>query len=258
MKKCLKIYFATAILLLCTLADASAQGKIYTKRARLEDFPAKTTKIVTGGNSLPELSLREEIITRWRISPFEFCTPSEFEELRTNSSYYFLYFSQSDGIMFLTLAKGGKEDETDSLKKPFEVVSMPIASVGDPSGRELMFMGAFVDIIQNYVEDAMISESTAYNGLKAYNSGKWRDKTVILDSDKVDEVYPTGAENTVLGLVITPTAISRGSYCYKLLISADTNELFYYKRSKYRGSQDNSFTPAEIRKFTSGNGDSSE
>ena len=58
--------------------------------------------------------------------------------------------------------KGGKPDETDQLKKPFEVLRMPIASVDDPTGRELVFMGAFLDIIQRFTEEAMTSDRVAY------------------------------------------------------------------------------------------------
>ena len=61
------------MLILVSALPASGQGKIYTRKMRLADFPTKTTKIVLEGNSFLELTLREEIAVHWRISPFDFC-----------------------------------------------------------------------------------------------------------------------------------------------------------------------------------------
>ena len=138
------------LLLLVTALPASGQGKIYTRKMRLADFPTKTTKIVLEGNSFLELDLREEISVHWRISPFEFCDTEEYGRIRNSSSYYFLTLAQEEGLAFLILSKGGDPEEKDQLKKPFEVIRMPIASVDNPTGRELVFMGAFLDIIQRF------------------------------------------------------------------------------------------------------------
>ena len=70
------------------------------------------------GDSILELALREEVTVHWRISPFEFCSPEEYGQLRSSNNYYFLTLAQEEGIAYLILSKGGKEDETESLRKP--------------------------------------------------------------------------------------------------------------------------------------------
>ena len=249
MKRRLPYLFLTLILLAsCWLAVG--QGKVYTRKLRLADFPAKTTKMVLAGNSFLELTLREEISAHWRISPFEFCTPDEYGRLRSSSDYYFLTLVQEDGIAFLSLSKGGKEDEKDDLKKPFEVVRMPMASMDNPTGRELVFMGAFINIIQQFVEEAMLSDKTAYGGLSATGSLSLKGRTVYLDPDAADEAFLRKEPDALSGLVIAPGASGAGRSCYKMLISADTHELFYYEKSRYRGPSDAAFSDADARRFT--------
>ena len=249
MKNRLLHLFLTVILLMTAL-PTFGQGKIYTRKLRLADFPTKTTKVVLEGNSFLELTLREEIAVHWRISPFEFCDQDEYERLRHSSDYYFLTFAQQEGIAYLTLAKGGKPGEKDQLKQAFEVVRMPMASVDDPTGRELVFMGAFVDIIQRFVEQAMLSDNTAYGGLSASNGVRLKGKTVYLDPDTADEVYQKEDPDALLAITIAPVQVSFDTVCYKMLISADTHELFYYERGRYKGPADGRFTDAEARRFS--------
>lgn len=244
-----KFFLGLALLFICL--SASGQ-KMYTRKARLEDFPTRTLKVVAGGQSLLELCLREEISARWRISPFEFCTLDEYRELREDNGYYFLTLGTLDGIAFLTLDKGGRDDESDNFRKPFEVVRVPIANAVAPSGRELMYMGAFVDIIQAFVEDAMLSDRTAYTGLKWHNTASISGRTVYLDPDEADEMYQAGSTSAAVGLVIAPVATD--GHCYKMLITPDSHELLYFNRARYKDSSDAAFTDAETRQFERRNG----
>ena len=134
---------------------ASAQAQINTKKVKISDFTQKVTKVVLNGNQFFDITFQEEITARWRISPYEFCTLEEFEKLKTNDNYYFLMTTYGQfrketapGLQFLTLVKGGKEAE-NSIGDMLEIVSLPFASAEYPSGRELVFLPAFLDIIQN-------------------------------------------------------------------------------------------------------------
>ncbi len=255
MKSSLKFFLLPLLCALVFCIGAAAQGRLYTRKARLADFPTRTIKVVTGGVSFLELSLQKEITSRWRISPYEFCTYAEYEALATDSSLYFLNVVSDEGVVFLRLTKGGVEDDKDNLKKPFELVRIPIACVDEPNGKELMFMGAFIDILQAFVEDAMVSDKAAYSGLKWYNSRKFSGKKIYLnDPDLVDEKYLSGEEGALVGICIAPTVISFDSRCYKMLISADTHELYYFKSARYDGSRDREFTEREIKKFNRRNG----
>ena len=251
----LKSFALVSALLALFCLSAAGQGKLYTRKARLEDFPTRTVKVVAGGSTFLELAFREEITTRWRISPYEFCTAEDYEALKTDSSLYFLNIASDAGVAFMVLTKGGREDDKDNLKKPFEVVRIPIASIDDPSGKELMFMGAFVDIMQAFVEDAMVSDKAAYAGLKWYNSRKFSGMQICVnDEDRIDTLYLAGSENTLLGITVVPTLVQFGSRCYKMLISADSHELYYFASVKYRGPMDTQFTDKEIKQFEKRNG----
>lgn len=252
MRKFLKIL--TALLLLSISADALAQGRLYTRKAKLEDFPTRTTKVVTSSGSLLDLAFKEEVATRWRISPFEFCTPEEFGALNSDNSLYFLYIGHEDGISYLVLYKGGEEDEDENLKKPFEVARIPISSSSSPSGRELMLIGAAIDIMQAFVEDAMVSEQAAYSGLKWYNGRSLKGKTIYLDPDEADSAYTRGEQDALIGVCVAPHSPEEGKRCFKMLIAADTNELYYFDQARYRGPEDAAFGDSEIKKFGRRNG----
>ena len=97
----LRHLFLTLFLLAATL-PAHGQGKMYTRKLRLADFPTKTTKMVLAGKSFLELALREGIAVHWRISPYEFCSPEDYRRLSSSSSYYFLSLAQETTAAILS------------------------------------------------------------------------------------------------------------------------------------------------------------
>lgn len=232
---------------------AAAQGKVYTRKARLADFPTRTTKVVSAGNSFLDIAFRKEISTRWRISPYEFCTPDYFDSQKENSSLYFLYLGTGEGITFIVLCKGGKEDKENNLGKPFEVARIPICSAGFPSGHELMYMGAFIDILQAYVEDAMVSDKAAYAGMSWFDR-PFQGKTICLDTEMSDELYMQGESDTLISVIVSPEEPGTDNKCYKMLISADTHEMYYFKESPFKKGDEAAFTRREIKQFGRKNG----
>lgn len=138
----------TAVLLVIPVL-CTGQGKFYTKKARLQDFPSKTTKVVISSQSLFELCFREEVSAHWRISPFEFCSVEEYKRLMTDSSYYFLRIAKDKDALLLCLSKGGTAKDPDRSKRPFGVVSVPVG---------FQNLDSRIDEIQDFVERAMESE----------------------------------------------------------------------------------------------------
>ena len=248
MKQRLICVFSAALLLLAGIAAWGQSGKLYTRKVRLGDFPTHTTKVVLEGSSILELALKEETAVHWRISPYEFCSREEYAVLRSSNNYYFLTLERDGGLAWLILSKGGRDDEKESLNKPFEVVRMPIADYEEPSGRELVMMGAFLDIIQAFVEEAMISDRTAYGGLSG-TGGSLQGKTVYLDPDAADGAFLRGEAGALVAIGIAPSQIAFDSHCYKMLISADTHELISYEKARYKGPRDARFTDAEIKRL---------
>ena len=230
-----------------------SQGKIYTKKERMEDFSTRTTKVVVSGESLLAITLRQEVMSHWRISPFEFCTPEEYEKLKADNSLFFLNLVTEDGVAFLSLSRGGKDD-SDMLHKPFEVVRIPFAADGASTGQEFSFMGAIIDVLQRFTEDAIVSDIAGYANLSAYSKSLLKGKTVYLNPTEADKAMEEGTENAVCGIIITPVEPGKKASCYRMLISSDTHELYDYQQKGYKKEQDRYFTESDVKEFEKRNG----
>ena len=260
------------------------QAQIDTKKIRISDFPQKVTKVVLTGNMFYDGSLKNEVASKWRISPYEFCTAKEFETLKSDSNYYFLILTQGQfkkekepGLMFLTLVKGGA-DAASGIDSMLEIVSLPFASAQEPSGREYVFLPSFLDIIQNYTLDAIEKDTNAYIGLSNYTlniakSGKmtlvfsekdlsaevgpkvknlYFDKEVkVLEESEADKYLTSASPNTLVSYVAAPTYPKPGSYCYKMLIDPQTNKLYYFRKHKVSRKVGVGFLEEDIRRIAS-------
>lgn len=279
----MKKYFVTfliASITFCLLAvSASAQIKITTKKMKLSDFLSKTTKVVLTGSSFYDEALKEEVSRHWRISPYEFCSIEEYEKLKGGTDYYFLAIMDSKskkeaepGICVLTVFRGGDEKAEAEENKPLDVASLPFAPSGMPTGRELVFLPALIEIIQQYIDDSLTSDRTAYAGWGFYSKRylKAGDKTILIadddlaeeletdpewesknifikDTDKVDEIFSSGAPGTLISYTVAPNDPQRGAVCYKMLITADTHELYYYSKNQISGSFPAGFLDKDLK-----------
>jgi hypothetical protein len=257
-----------------------AQAQITTKKIKISDFTQKTTKVVLTGNALFDAVLKEEIAARWRIAPYEFCTLQEFNELKNTDSYYFLIstkgqFKTEDepGLQFLTLVKGGTGTK-EGLDQMLEVVSLPVASAEDPSGRELTFLPAFLMIIQQYAQDSSDHDINAYVGLSNYSknlaatasmdvviaeedldskmSQEAKEKyftngVKISDQETTDQMLSATAPNTVISYVAAPTNCKEGFYCYKMLIDTQTYRLCFFRKHRISPRYGAGFTDYDLR-----------
>ncbi|MBR5274263.1 MAG: hypothetical protein IKU33_03365 [Bacteroidales bacterium] len=261
---------------------AGAQAQITTKKVKIEDFTQKVTKVVLNGNPFYDTSFKDEVAARWRISPYEFCTLEEFETLKGNDSYYFLILTQGQfrketapGLQFISLVKGG-EGADKGIGSMLEVVSLPFASAEYPSGRELIFIPAFLDIIQNHTLEAMENDFNAYGGLSntAQKLEKAGNMTIVIseddlnslvtetmpaealeedmlitDEDEADSYMLDDVAGALVSYVVAPSEPVKGSYCYKMLIDAQTHELYYYRRHKISPKAGAGFLPEDIERI---------
>ncbi len=262
---------------------AGAQAQITTKKVKFGDFTEKTTKVVITGNGILETAFKDEIAARWRISPYEFCSLEEFEEIKGSDQYYFLMLTDGQfkkesepGLQFLTIVKGGKGAD-ESIREMLEVVSLPIASVEDPSGREIIFLPAFLDILQDHTLAAMEKDIKAYGGLsnnmanilKTKNfkvvfseddlnevidgdvvEEKFDDDMSIVSEEEADALLSSNAPKTLISYVAAPSEPVLGSYCFKMLIDAETHKLYYYRKQKISEKNGVGFIPEDINRIT--------
>jgi hypothetical protein len=260
MKKLLILMTAALIPLI-----AGAQAQVNTKKIKIADFPQKVTKIVLTGNDFYDLALRDEIAAGWTLSPYEFCTVDEFNTLKHNDNYYFLITADGKfkkenepGLTFITLVKGGK-GASHGIDKMLEIVSIPIASAENPSGREFVFMPAFIDIIQDYTSAAMSKDINGYLGLgsnteslmnaqnmeivfaecdlasdvdRAFRDLNFDSDMIVDDEDNTDRMMESGRPETIVSYVVAPEDPMAGSYCYKMLIHPESHKLYYFRKHK--------------------------
>lgn len=271
-------------LILCLLAgillpsEIFGQAQIYTRKEKLKDITAKTTKVVLNGDEMLNEAIKESVAASWTMSPYEFCSVEEFEKIKTSDKFYFLLVAKGQqrkesepGIDFLTLVKGG-EDASKSINDMLEVVSFPLRSASEPSGREFILLPAFLSIIQEHAQNLTSSEVKAYSTLSAEDTKKLAikqiyfskddfapqvddktieslDQDIIVkeDEDDVDEVFTQGTYNAVISYVIAPTEPVNGSVCYKLLIGADNHKLYWYKKHRISARSGRGFLAGDLR-----------
>lgn len=269
---------ALAIAELLLTTDALGQAQITTRREKLKDFTSKTTKVVLTGDEFLDEAVKESVAATWTVSPYEFCSNEEFQNLKGNADFYFLMVVKGQfrresepGIDMLTLVKGG-EGADKSINDMFEVVSFPLRSTEDPSGREFVLLPAFLKIIQEHTTSLTDTEMKAYSNIGAKDSKRLRIKRIFFwaedfapqvdeqtkrsldedilikeDEDEVDEIFSEGTFNTVVSYVVAPSEPVNGSICYKMLIGSDNHELYYFKKHKITAKSGKGFLSSDIK-----------
>ena len=261
-----------------------SQAQINTKKVKIGDFTQKITKVVLTGNMFYDSILQDEIALRWRISPYEFCTLSEFEELKGNDEYYFLLtvnrkFKKETvpGLKYLTLVKGGPKAEK-GIGAMLEIVSLPIGSAENPSGREADFFPAFLDIIQNFTLEAMEKDVNGYAGLSNYTLNlpdsqdmliafseddlsdeitetfvreTFDQRMTIVTEDVIDKFIADPDVNVIVSYIAAPTDAQNGSYCYKMLIHNQSHKVYYFRKHKIGKKLGVGFLAEDIIRITS-------
>ena len=275
------LYVFTALMMLVFSMDAGAQQRITTKKYKLGDFTSKTTRVVLSGNPITDEMLKEEVARRWRISPYEFCSVDEFERSRTSTLYYFLVIRQdvfrdgTAGISYLSVLKGGKKKTDNPDEKGIDVINVPYSGSPAYAGREAILLPALLDVIQIFIMDAMTSPDAAVAGLGRYNRTNvhgYGKKVLISESDLstasyeavsngwtggeniefvseevADEALQDGRQNTLISYVVAPSTPHLGSWCYKMLISTDTHEIYYFHRHLMTASYDPGFVLRDLK-----------
>ena len=273
--KRLTIFFA----LLAVSTALFAQGKVTTRKHLFADFTDKITKVVMSGNDLLDGALRQEVVDLWTVSPFEFCSPAEYESLKKSDAWYFLLVTagQAKGeeepmVRFLTLEKGGAESG-DNIALRTEVISLPLCPVEGGSGRELVFLPALVKGVQDFAGEAMNSEKTAYSGMNWFNGNfdrkggikriylaredisesvsekdrsKYLDEDMILcDEDEADKAYTDRTYNTLVSYTV-----SAGTWSYKMLVEAGTDTVYYIRKHRIGAKNAPGFLAEDLKRIS--------
>jgi len=266
-------------LLLVSAGLFAQQGKVTTRKHLFSDFTDKITKVVMAGGDVLDGALRQEVVQLWTASPFEFCSAAEYNSLKKSDAYYFLLVTEGQAkgeeepmVRFLTLEKGGAESG-DNIPLRTEVISLPLCPADGSIGREVVFLSAYVKGIQEFALAAMESERTAYSGMNWFNEkydrkggikriylaqedlstavsekdkAKYLDEDIILcEADEADKVYTDKTYNTLVSYTV-----AAGTWCYKLLIEADTDTVYYIRKHKMTDRAPAGFLTEDLRRMS--------
>ena len=261
----------SSLLALSVCVTLGAQARIYTPKARLADFYSLTTVMVLPGDPFVDALMLEEAASRWRVSPYEFCTQEEYSTLCKDASLYFLrvlYRDSDPGMAFLCLSKGGRTDKTTALDSFFDVVMLPFDHDDFSSGRAATYFGALVDFVQLYTEDARISDSNSLLGLSFYNKnllGRLKaplyiasgdimtdvsvpSGVVVKSQDSVDAIFEEEEQQDVLvGVVFCSKYPGRKAKSHQMVISSLTHELLFYSVHPYETYSQKGFSARDMK-----------
>lgn len=268
-----KIVLSLVLLVSCVWT-LGAQAQIYTKKMKVADFTEKTLKVVLSGSDLTDGPFKAEVIKQWKLSPYEFCTIEEFNALKTDPNYYFMFIvGKNDELDHLEVVKG-TPNPGENLEKMLSVVSLPIRPTGNMSIRYLVYLGAYLNFFQTFIADAMVNDVIGYSGLsrKALNARATKDSDFLLaDTDlaqqKLDEklrekmkkarIQVVSEEvavdamleakpHTLVSYCIRPINTPKHKYYYTLLVGADDHKLYYCRKHYYTKDADAGFTAFAI------------
>ena len=267
--------YLLGMLLLRCCVDAQAQFRIYTKKSRLSDFPAKTTMVVLSGNELLDIAIKNEIKSRWRVSPFEFCFKEDLESIKVSPLYYILYLTEeNNSLIYLNLEKCGDKKGFSSMNSRMDILKLPLSPKDFSTGREISYLSAMIDIMQHYVESSILHDQVVYMNLDQFSGplSKGRKKTLYIaredlsdgiagkdslsssghglvytDSFTVDSLFNAGSADALIGFCISSNEPSPKSESIQVIVSADRHELLYYKKNKYKKIGQRGFTQKSLK-----------
>lgn len=226
------------------------QGQVSTRAHRLADFPDKVTQVVLSGNPILTAALQEEVVSGWTASAFEFCTLEQFRERCTSDKYYFLMVVDTPGVSFLSLLKGGPEG-AKGLNELHEVAALPLVASGGGNGRELTYLGALVQAIQEYTLAARESEKVAY-GMEQWFRKRFRKegKPLLLEPDRADEAFLDYSPDALAGYVVAPPNPEKGDCCYKMVFDTASHSLVYFGKHKISAKRGAGFLQEDLKRLT--------
>ncbi|EKD31229.1 MAG: hypothetical protein ACD_77C00358G0002 [uncultured bacterium] len=247
------------------------------------NFSSKTTMVVLNTSDFTDLSIMDAVKTGWKISPYEFCTYSDFEKMKGDTSLYFLlrvegkFKKEGEAkIEYLTLVKGGPKS-SKGISKMFEIITLPLQAVDDESGKAFIFIASYIDIIQNHILNVSSEILKAYVGNSFYNdridnagdkkiifdkeevavdispeelSKLFNNKAVVGDETAVEKAVMEGTPETVVGFVVSPVGDAAGSYSYKLIIDAQSHELLFFRRHRISSKRPKGFLMEDIKRIS--------
>ncbi len=261
-----------------------AQSYVPT-RDDINAFFNTKTMVVLLDNPLMEYNIviKEVMQQEWNITEFEFITLKQFEELRFDPQYSFLYMSKvtfendkTDAIYrFLHLSLGGDYFRKNQMP---DIASVPLAYYNVEEDNYIYKLAILVRFIQNHallIKDH--PEIVSANVLQHYNDNMKdiQGKTLyLLEEELADDVNSTarikkiyssdfrivtkeditdaisGRDDDVVFLhKVGPEGTKINARCYKIIIGAADANFYYFDYHKISSNNPDGFLSQDFKKL---------
>jgi hypothetical protein len=244
-----------------------AQSYVPT-RSDVKAFFNTKTMVVLLDNPLLEYNIviKEVMQQEWKITKFEFITFKDFEKLRTDPQYSFIYMSmvsfendKTDArYRFLHLSLGGDYQQMNQMP---DLASVPLAYYSVDEDNYIYKLAILVRFIQNHV--LLIKEHPeiiSANVLQHYNDNMKdiKGKTLyvleeelapdvnsvarikkiypynfkIVTKEEITEAIKNRDENVVFLHKVGPEGTKKDARCYNVIIGAADAKFYYFDYHK--------------------------
>jgi len=233
---------------------------------------SKTCVVMDAGVSFYNTPVKEAVQKYWKSTEYEFIDQAEFNKRKTNTKYSFLvmmdgaYDKDPGGVSYryMSLVLG---DGSGNLTKMPEFCSVPISYSGDNDADYEYVIPLIVKFMQIHIKNLERDRlPISLNGLRYYNKTGFKDKTLLLNKDKMaanadtpekiqavisnkvklltsDEIQKEivlNPANTLFHFHVGPAKDAGAGRCFEMLFDSEGN-LYYYNFRKITNENPDGF-----------------
>lgn len=258
---------------------------IVPSRDDINAFFNTKTMVVLLDNPLLEYNIiiKEVMEKEWTVTPFEFISFSQFEELRTDPQYSFIYMAQvtfendkTDArYRFLHVSLGGDYFRKNEMP---DLASVPLAYYNVGEEQYTYKLALLVRFVQQHIQ--LIKEHPeimSQNVFKHYNDNikDIKDKTLylleeelskdvnsaarikkiypykfkIVTKDEIEQAISDRDEDVVFLHKVGPEGTKVNARCYKMIVGAADANFYYFDYHKISKKLPDGFLEADFKKL---------
>ncbi len=244
---------------------------------------SRTCVVLENGNSSFNVFIRRAMDEYWKITPYEYINSDDFKNKKSDPSFSFILLTETNferdksktSYYFINLLQG---KNVQSISQMPEICAIPLSFAGEDDLEYGYKLGAILSFMQKHAE--MISNDPSLTGrryLRYYNKNipLLTGKTILVKQEdlspaintieKINAIYKNRVEivpeETIMkaikdkaaGMVILhkvgPVGDSVSGYCFKMLISTDDSEMYYYNQHLIDKANPNGLLPADLKRL---------
>lgn len=244
---------------------------------------SRTCVVLENGNSSFNVFIRRAMDEYWKITPYEYINSDDFKNKKSDPSFSFILLTETNferdksktSYYFINLLQG---KNVQSISQMPEICAIPLSFAGEDDLEYGYKLGAILSFMQKHAE--MISNDPSLTGrryLRYYNKNipLLTGKTILVKQEdlspaintieKINAIYKNRVEivpeETIMkaikdkaaGMVILhkvgPVGDSVSGYCFKMLISTDDSEMYYYNQHLIDKANPNGLLPTDLKRL---------